>query len=307
MTVLVTGSNGLVGNALKKLLGDNHIYHTRKDADLTNEIITKEYITYHVKNSDVDTIIHCAAMVGGVQANSINNETFFIENYKINNNVISSAFENKIKNFVNLSSTCIFPDSNITYPLTADQIDIAPPHSSNYGYSYAKRLSGYQTKIIRQLTGNNWITIVPTNVYGPYDNFHPSYSHLIPGIIHRAYDSKVNNEDFVVWGDGSPLRQFIHSKDLAKNIMWAITNWNSDVPFMAVNDNEHSVMDVVKIVIKKFGIEESRLIFDDTMPKGQFRKPAKSDIPKDYNYIDLETGVNETIDWFNNNYNTLRK
>jgi GDP-L-fucose synthase len=307
MTVLVTGSNGLVGNALKKLLGDNHIYHTRKDADLTNEIITKEYITYHVKNSDVDTIIHCAAMVGGVQANSINNETFFIENYNINNNVISSAFENKIKNFVNLSSTCIFPDSNITYPLTADQIDIAPPHSSNYGYSYAKRLSGYQTKIIRQLTGNNWITIVPTNVYGPYDNFHPSYSHLIPGIIHRAYDSKVNNEDFVVWGDGSPLRQFIHSKDLAKNIMWAITNWNSDVPFMAVNDNEHSVMDVVKIVIKKFGIEESRLIFDDTMPKGQFRKPAKSDIPKDYNYIDLETGVNETIDWFNNNYNTLRK
>jgi GDP-L-fucose synthase len=307
MTVLVTGSNGLVGNALKKLLGDNHIYHTRKDADLTNEIITKEYITYHVKNSDVDTIIHCAAMVGGVQANSINNETFFIENYKINNNVISSAFENKIKNFVNLSSTCIFPDSNITYPLTADQIDIAPPHSSNYGYSYAKRLSGYQTKIIRQLTGNNWITIVPTNVYGPHDNFHPSYSHLIPGIIHRAYDSKVNNEDFVVWGDGSPLRQFIHSEDLAKNIMWVITNWNSDVPFMAVNDNEHSVMDVVKIVTKKFGIEENRLIFDESKPRGQFRKPAKSDIPKNYNYIELEKGINETIDWFNNNYNTLRK
>jgi len=307
MTVLVTGSNGLVGNALKKLLGDNHIYHTRKDADLTNEIITKEYITYHVKNSDVDTIIHCAAMVGGVQANSINNETFFIENYKINNNVISSAFENKIKNFVNLSSTCIFPDSNITYPLTADQIDIAPPHSSNYGYSYAKRLSGYQTKIIRQLTGNNWITIVPTNVYGPHDNFHPSYSHLIPGIIHRAYDSKVNNEDFVVWGDGSPLRQFIHSEDLAKNIMWVITNWNSDVPFMAVNDNEHSVMDVVKIVAKKFGIEENRLIFDESKPRGQFRKPAKSDIPKNYNYIELEKGINETIDWFNNNYNTLRK
>jgi GDP-L-fucose synthase len=307
MTVLVTGSNGLVGNALKKLLGDNHIYHTRKDADLTNEIITKEYITYHVKNSDVDTIIHCAAMVGGVQANSINNETFFIENYKINNNVISSAFENKIKNFVNLSSTCIFPDSNITYPLTADQIDIAPPHSSNYGYSYAKRLSGYQTKIIRQLTGNNWITIVPTNVYGPYDNFHPSYSHLIPGIIHRAYDSKVNNEDFVVWGDGSPLRQFIHSKDLAKVILWAIDNWNSDVPFMAVNDNEHSVMDIVKIVAKKFDIQDDNLIFDETKPRGQFRKPAKSDIPKDYQYINLEQGITETIEWFINNYKTLRK
>jgi GDP-L-fucose synthase len=307
MKVLVTGSNGLLGTALQELLGKNHVYHTRKDADLTNEKSTNEYITYHVKNSGVDTIIHCAAMVGGVQANSNNNETFFVENYKINNHVINSAFNNKVKNFVNLSSTCIFPDSNITYPLTADQIDVSAPHPSNYGYSYAKRLSGYQTKIIRQLTGNNWITIVPTNVYGPHDNFHPDHSHMIPGIIHRAYNCKQNNEDFVIWGDGSPLRQFIHSKDLAKVILWAIDNWNSDVPFMAVNDNEHSVMDIVKIVAQKFDIENNRLIFDETKPKGQFRKPAKSDIPKDYEYVNLETGITETIDWFINNYKTLRK
>ena len=307
MKVLVTGSNGLLGNALRELLGENHVYHTRKDADLTDEKSTNEYITYHVKNSGIDTIIHCAAMVGGVQANSTNNETFFIENYKINNNVISSAFENGVKNFVNLSSTCIFPDSNITYPLTADQIDIAPPHPSNHGYSYAKRLSGYQTKIIRQLTGNNWITIVPTNVYGPHDNFHPDHSHMIPGIIHRAYNCKQNNEDFVVWGDGSPLRQFIHSKDLAKIILWSIDNWNSDVPFMAVNDNEHSVMDIVKIVAEKFEISGDKLIFDETKPRGQFRKPAKSDIPKDYEYINIEQGITETIDWFIKNYKTLRK
>jgi GDP-L-fucose synthase len=307
MKVLVTGSNGLLGNALKELLGENHIYHTRKDVDLTDEKLTNEYITYHVKNSGVDTIIHCAALVGGVQANSINNETFFIENYRINNNVISSSFENNIKNFVNLSSTCIFPDSKITYPLTSDQIDIAPPHPSNHGYSYAKRLSGYQTKIIRQLTGNNWITIVPTNVYGPHDNFHPDHSHMIPGIIHRAYNCKENNEDFVIWGDGSPLRQFIHSKDLAKVILWSIDNWNNDDPFMAVNDNEHSVMNIVKIVTKKFGIDDDKLIFDETKPRGQFRKPAKSDIPKDYGYIDIEQGINETIDWFIKNYTTLRK
>lgn len=307
MKVLVTGSNGLLGTALRELLGEGHIYHTRKDVDLTDVKSTNDYITHHVKHSGVDTIIHCAAMVGGVQANSNNNETFFIENYKINNNVITSAFENGVKNFVNLSSTCIFPDSNITYPLTADQIDIAPPHPSNHGYSYAKRLSGYQTKIIRQLTGNNWITIVPTNVYGPNDNFHPDHSHMIPGIIHRAYNCKQNNEDFVIWGDGSPLRQFIHSKDLAKVILWAIDNWNSDVPFMAVNDNEHSVMDIVKIVAKKFGIQDDNLIFDETKPKGQFRKPAKSDIPKDYQYINLEEGITETIEWFINNYKTLRK
>ena len=307
MTILVTGSNGLLGNALKKLLGNNHIYHTRKEVDLSDEKSTKEYISHHIKNSNVDTIIHCAAKVGGVQANSINNQSFFLENYKINNNVINSSFENNIKNFVNLSSTCIFPDSNITYPLTADQIDISPPHPSNHGYSYAKRISGYQTKTMRQLTGNNWITIVPTNIYGPHDNFHPEHSHMIPGIIHRAYNCKMSGENFVVWGDGSPLRQFIHSEDLAKIIIWAIDNWKSDIPFMAVNNVEHSVMDIVKIVINKFKISEKKLIFDKTKPSGQFRKPAKSDIPENYKYINIEQGINETVEWFTKNYNIVRK
>lgn len=282
MKVLVTGSNGLLGNALKEILGDEHVYHTRKDADLKNEENTLNYITHNVKNNGVDTIIHCAAKVGGVQANSTNNELFFEENYKINHNVITAAFVSGVENFVNLSSTCIFPDSNITYPLTADQIDIAPPHPSNHGYSYAKRLSGYQTKIIRNLTGRNWINIVPTNVYGPHDNFHPDHSHMIPGIIYRAYHCKEKNEDFVVWGDGTPLRQFIHSRDLARIILWAIENWKSEVPFMAVNAQEHSVMDIVKMVVKKFEISEDKLFFDASKPRGQFRKPAISDIPRSF-------------------------
>ena len=116
MKVLVTGSNGLVGTALKEILGDNHIYHTKNDVNLLDPILTNEYITYHVKNSGIDTIIHCAAKVGGVEANSNNNDGFFRENYIINNNVINSSFENKIPNFVNLLSTCVFPDKNRTYP-----------------------------------------------------------------------------------------------------------------------------------------------------------------------------------------------
>lgn len=307
MKVLVTGANGLLGTALQKILGENHIYHNRSIVDLSNQSKTHKYITDNVRYSGVDTIIHCAAKVGGVQANSSDNEGFFMDNYVINNNVINAAFENKVPNFVNLSSTCIFPDKNITYPLTADQIDIGAPHPSNHGYSYAKRLSGYQTKIIRQLTGLNWISVVPTNVYGPNDNFHPQHSHMIPGIIQRAYETKKKNEKFVIWGDGTPLRQFIHSEDLAKNILWAIENWNQDTPFMAVNNTEHSVMDIVKIVAREYNISEEDLVFDADKPRGQFRKPAKSDIPTDYKYIDLEKGIIDTIKWFNKNYETLRK
>lgn len=307
MKALVTGSNGLVGSALKKILGNNHVYHTRKDADLTDEIQTKKYIKNQVENHGVDTIIHCAARVGGVQANSNNNQGFFLDNYLINNNVLKSAYEYNVTNFVNILSTCIFPDKEITYPLTADQIDNGAPHHSNYGYSYAKRLAGYETKIFRNLTKLNWINVVPTNVYGPHDNFHLIDSHMIPGMIHRAYLAKQNNEKFVIWGDGTPLRQFIHSEDLAKNIIWALENWNSDKHFMAINETEFSVMEIAKIIVEKFDIPEEQLVFDSSKPKGQFRKPAKTDIPESYEFIKLKKGIDSTIDWFCENFEKSRK
>lgn len=305
--VLVTGSNGLVGSSLKKMLGDSHIYHTKNEVDLTNYEKTKDYINYHIKHSGVDTIIHCAAKVGGVQANSNDNKGFFNSNYQINNSIIKSCLEFEIPNFVNLLSTCIFPDKNITYPLTSSQIDNGAPHPSNYGYSYSKRLSGYETKIIKNLTGLNWINVVPTNVYGINDNFNLENSHMIPGLIHRAYLSKLNKTKLSIWGDGSSLRQFIHADDLSKNILWSIDNWNNDDYFMSINETEHSVMDIVKIISEKLEIPSEDLIFDTSKPSGQFRKPAKTDIPSDYKFIDLKQGINDTIDWFVKNYNTVRK
>jgi GDP-L-fucose synthase len=206
-----------------------------------------------------------------------------------------------------LLSTCIFPDKNITYPLTSSQIDNGPPHPSNYGYSYSKRLSGYETKIIRNLTGLNWINVTPTNVYGINDNFNLENSHMIPGLIHRAYLSKKNKSKLTIWGDGSPLRQFIHVDDLSKNILWSIDNWKTDDYFMLINETENSVMDVVNIISEKLEISSEDLIFDTSKPSGQFRKPAKTDIPSDYKFIDLKQGINDTIDWFVLNYNTARK
>lgn len=300
--ILVTGSDGLLGSALKKILGENHVYHTKNDCDLTNSFETEKYITDQVKNFKVNTIIHCAARVGGIQANTNNNLGFFIDNFEINKNVLKSAFKNNIPNFVNILSTCIFPNENIIYPLTPDQIDNGAPHPSNYGYSYAKRLSWYETKIFRKMTKNNWISVVPTNLYGPNDNFHLESSHLIPGMIHRAFLAKKNNTKFVVWGDGTQLRQFVYSEDLAKLIIWSLDNWNKEEPCMLIDEKEVSILDIVKIIIKRFEIDESDIIFDDTKPKGQFKKPAISHV-KEYNFKKLETGINETINWFIENYN----
>lgn len=306
MKILVTGSNGLLGTSLKKKLGDSHVYHTRKDVNLINFDETFEYLREKIKNDGVDTVIHSAAIVGGVKANMENNEKFFIENYKINNNILKASFELKIPNFVNVLSTCIFPDSKITYPLTSDQIDLASPHISNYGYSYAKRLSGYETKIFRNINKSNWFSVVPTNLYGPNDNFNLENSHLIPGMIHRAFLSKKNNTDFVIWGDGSPLRQFVHSDDAASLILWSLNNWNKDEHLMVINEKEYSVLEIAEIIRNKFDIPKERLVFDSSKPKGQFRKPAKSDI-KGYDFIDLKNGIEDTIDWFIKNYNIARK
>src|SRR5690606_2479673 len=108
------------------------------------------------------------------------------ENVAINNNVLQYAMEIGVENFVSILSTCIFPNENITYPLTADQLDNGAPHSSNSGYSYAKRLLYYQTKMYRGYTGNNWISVVPTNLYGDNDSYHLENSHLVPALIRKA-------------------------------------------------------------------------------------------------------------------------
>ena len=306
MKVLVTGSNGLLGKSLQKVLGPGHVYHTRQDCDLLNYTDTYNYIKDKVENEGVDTIIHVAARVGGVKANMENNETFFKENYYISNNVLKSAFELNITNFINVLSTCIFPNENITYPLTSDQIDNGKPHPSNYGYSYAKRLSGYETQIFREMTGNNWFSVVATNLYGKYDNFNLESSHLIPGMIHRAYLAKQNNEPFVIWGDGSPLRQFVLADDLAELLVWSIDNWNSGEHCMMVNTTEVSVLEISKIIQQKFNISDSMIQFDPSKPKGQFKKPATTDVSH-FEFTPLSNGISDTIDWFIDNYNTTRK
>ena len=304
---LITGSDGLVGSALKKILGDNHVYHTRKDAELTDKKQTLDYINYQVKHNGVDTIINCAAKVGGVQANMKNNKGFFIDNFLLNNNVIEASFKNEIPNFVNILSTCIFPDENITYPLTANQINNGAPHHSNHGYAYAKRLAGYETNIVKNVLNSNWVSVIPTNVYGRHDNFHLEEGHMIPAMIHRAYLANKNKEKMVIWGDGSPLRQIIYSDDLAKLILWSLENWEDEEPFMAINPNEITILEIAKEICKNFNINDDDLIFDSEKPKGQHRKPAASNAPSEFKFTELSDGITDTINWFLENYPNVRK
>ena len=152
----------------------------------------------------------------------------------------------------------------------------------------------------------NWISVIPTNMYGENDYFNLDKGHLIPSLIRKAYEASVSGDDFLVWGDGSPLRQFVYSDDAAELILWAIENWKQTNPFMLVSDQEFSIGSVANMIAVRLGIPENKIKYDISKPKGQFRKKAHSDCP-DYNFTSLEKGISKTIDWFVENRLSIRE
>lgn len=296
--IVVTGGSGLLGTALKKVLPEAH-YPPSNHCNLSYLSATSRY--FYTRSPD--TIIHCAGKVGGLFFHTENNESVYSLNRTIDANIVEMAFRKEVKNFIAILSTCAFP-VDAPYPLRFNSIDEDAPHPSNYGYSYAKRLLSYQVCNIKNVTGWNWFNLVPCNLYGLNDNFNLQQGHVIPSLIHKAYLAKRDDTDFIVAGDGSPLRQFLFADDMAHIIQWA-TEHDNLPNLITVNEKEHSIKYVATIIADRFGVTE-RMKFDTTKPNGIHRKPAKNDIGW-FKFTPLEEGLNKTIDWFIENFDTVRK
>ena len=299
MKLLVTGGNGLVGSSI---ISDVKI---GKEYDLRNIEETNKMFEYHKPTH----VIHCAGKVGGLSANMNYKGEFFYDNIMINTNVIESARLNNVKKLVSFLSTCVFPD-NIEYPITEKKIHLGEPHSSNYPYAYAKRMADIQIRAYREQYGLEYVSVIPTNIYGPNDNFSLESGHVIPMLLHKMYKAQRDNTDFVVWGSGTPLREFIYSKDIAKLSEWALDNYNESEPIIFSNSNEISIKDLVDLLVNEFNFK-GKVIFDKTKPDGQFRKPSDNSKLKSYlpnfEFTPIEQGLKETINWFIENYNKTRK
>lgn len=297
--ILVTGGKGLVGSAIDADIKIGSEYDLRKP-EISDEVFGK-FIPSHV--------IHCAGKVGGISSNMNQKGQFFYDNIMINTNVIESCRKFNIERLLVFLSTCIFPDK-IEYPLREDKIHLGPPHDSNNAYAYAKRMADVQIRAYREEYGLNYTSIIPTNIYGPNDNFSLDNGHVIPMLIHKLYLAQKNKTDFVVWGSGKPLREFIFSKDIAKLSEWAIENYNDSEPIIFSNSKEISIENVVDLLIKEFNFK-GNVIFDKSKPDGQFRKPSdnsklKSYLP-DFKFTTIEQGIKETVNWFIKNYENARK
>ena len=298
--ILITGGNGLVGSHFKGEL----LRIGSKDCDLKDKKSTNDFF----KSNSIDSVIHCAAKVGGVGGNMNYKGEFYYDNIMINTNVIEACRDNNIKKVVSFLSTCIFPDK-VDYPLTEDKIHLGPPHNSNYPYAYAKRMMDIQIRAYNEQYGLEYKSVIPANIYGPNDNFSIDNGHVIPSLIHKCFLARENNTDLVIWGSGRPLREFIFVQDICDLTMWVLVNYKENEPIILSTSEEISIKDVVDIIVDKMRFK-GNVKFDSSKPDGQYRKPSDSSklrsyLP-DYKFESFESGITKTVEWFENNYPNIK-
>lgn len=308
--VLVTGGTGLIGKAIENISKDYNylfIFIGSQNCDLTNSEQTNNLF----EKIKPDYVIHLAAFVGGLFKNMNHKVDMYEKNILINNNVLKYAHKYKVKKVVSCLSTCIFPD-NTTYPIDESMLHNGPPHHSNDAYAYAKRMLEVQSMAYQQQYGDNFICIIPTNIYGPNDNYSLTDGHVIPALINRCYLNKKNGEKFTVKGSGRPLRQFIYSEDLAVLTMWVLEKYNEKDPIiLSVSEKDEVSIEYVARQIAKSYDYENMIEFDTTSSDGQYKKTADNskliNLYNEYKFINIDEGIEKSVEWFINNYESCRK
>lgn len=311
MRICVTGGNGMIGSCIKNLtnlyINDEFIFLSHNMLDLTN----REKVFQYFNSNHFDAIIHLAADVGGLYKNINNNITMFNNNIAMNQNILEAAYKNNIKKGIFCLSSCIYTPNPNKFPMDENMIHIGPPHTSNEGYAYAKRMLEVQCKNYNKAYGTSYICVIPVNLYGPYDNYSLENGHIIPMILHRFYKEQLNN-NIIAYGTGKPLRQFLYNYDFAKIICNIITNdiiLNTE-PIIICNDQEYTIKTVVEKISDTMNIPKNKIIWDNTKSDGCYRKTVSNNKFKtmfpNFKFTSLDEGLHTTYKWFTLNYPNIR-
>ena len=298
--ILILGSKGLVGSSLVRKFNENNRYDiisaTRKDANLFIYEETKKLI----EDSKPDLIINAAAKVGGIQANNTQGTEFILENLKININLLESCIPYNNIQIINLGSSCIYP-LNAENPIKESSFMSGILEPTNSPYAMAKITAIEMGKTLNKDYGHKVINLMPTNLYGPNDNFSQENSHVIPGIIKRMHEIKSNGlESFGLWGSGKPLREFLFVDDLSDAIQFIVDNNIEDYLINVGSGKEISIYDLA-CLIKEIMNFSGEIIFDSSKPDGNPRKLLDSSLINSYGWeskVDLEEGLKITYKWF---------
>tara|TARA_Y100000766_G_C18917304_1_gene613009 strand:- start:10964 stop:11905 length:942 start_codon:yes stop_codon:yes gene_type:complete len=306
--IYVTGHNGLVGSAclriLKKQGYNNLIYSNSSELDLRD----KNKVFNFLSDERPDIIINAAAKVGGILANKNNPYQFLMDNMQIQNNLIDASFKLEIPKFIFLGSSCIYPKL-AKQPLKEEYLLTGPLEPTNEWYAIAK-ISG--VKLIESLNkqyGKSYVALMPTNLYGPNDNFDLETSHVLPAMLRKFHEAKINhNPNVKLWGTGQPLREFLHVDDLAKAIIFSI---NNDLPGHLYNVGTGIDISIKRLAetIRDIVGFQGDIIWDSDKPDGTPRKLM--DVTRLHSMgwkhsHDLEDGIINLYHWFLKNYSKIR-
>jgi len=269
--IYVAGHRGMVGSAIhRKLieLGYNNIVtRTSQELDLRNQQAVADFFN----EEKPDYVFLAAAKVGGIMANNTYRADFIYENMAIQNNVIKSSYDNEVRKLMFLGSSCIYPKM-APQPLNEDLLLTGTLEPTNEPYAIAKIAGIKMTEAFRDQYGCNFISVMPTNLYGINDNYHPQNSHVLPALIRRFHEAKVNNLDnVVIWGTGTPLREFLFSDDLADACVFLMNNYD-EKQFVNIGIGEDlSIKDLAELIKEVIGYE-GNISFDSSKPDGTPRK-----------------------------------
>lgn len=300
---IYVAGNGLVGSALvRKLRSEgyhNFVTVAKSSVDLRNQ----EEVDTYFKYTRPEYVFLAAAKVGGINYNKTVPAEFIYDNLMIQSNVIDAAYRYKVKKLLFLGSSCIYP--KITeQPIKEEYLMSGKLEPTNEGYALAKIAGLRMCEYYTRQYGFNTISLMPANLYGPNDNFNPDRCHVIPGMITKYYNAKVNNEPGIVaWGDGSPKREFLYCDDLADACVFLMNNYDSPDIINVGSDIEITIKDLVKIIQNEIGYT-GKVFWDTSLPNGSPRR--KMDSSKLFGMgwkpkVSFEEGLARTIKWFKEN------
>lgn len=298
--IYIAGHKGMVGNAIWRTLTKEGYVNlngiSSRKLDLRNQIAVRNYL----QKIKPDVIIDAAAKVGGILANNNFPYEFLMENMQIQNNLISEAHYMGVKKFIFLGSSCIYPKL-ASQPLKEEYLLTAPLEPTNEWYALAKITGVKLCEAIRKQYEKDFVSLMPTNLYGTHDNFDLTSSHVLPAMIRKFHEAKENNNAVVVlWGTGKPMREFLFVDDMAAAVVFALENQLPDYLYN-VGTGEDLTINELATVIQKIVGHTGDIIWDTTKPDGTPRKLM--DVSKMHNIgwkhqVDLETGIQKTYNWF---------
>ena len=302
MTILVAGGTGLAGTAIVRELGRVNkkvIGISSKEVNLLDRAKTFSYI----KNLKPNVIIDAAAKVGGVGSNNAFPVEFLSQNLQIQSNLMDAAHEAKVEKFVFLGSSCIYP-RNCAQPIKEDYLLTGELEQTNSAYAIAKIAGIELIKSYRKEYGCSWISVMPTNLYGPNDNFDLENSHVLPALIRKFVEAKRNNSpEVVLWGSGTPLREFLHVDDLAKAILVCLEKYDDSQQINIGSGDEISIKDLAVKIANLTGFTGS-IVWDANRPDGTPRKVLDSTKINNLGWkpsITLDQGIASTVEWYQEN------